>query len=75
MNTYVEWDALANIVIFGVLVGAGLPALYAIGVRALDSASRNPARATVLRAGAYACFGVVVAAIVFALLFIAAGGH
>jgi hypothetical protein len=76
MGTYVEWGALANIVIFGVLIGAGLPALYAVGVRALDTSSHRDGRtATVYKVGAYACFGVVVAAILGALIFIAAGGH
>ena len=75
MTTFVEWDALAKIVIFGVLIGAGLPALYAVGVRSLDSASRNPARAKALTAGAYTCFGAIVAAILYALYFIAIGGH
>ena len=75
MTTFVEWDALAKIVIFGVLIGAGLPALYAVGVRSLDSAARNPARARALTAGAYTCFGLIVAAILYALYFIAIGGH
>ena len=35
MNTYIEWGALANVVIAGLVVGAGLPALFAVGVRAL----------------------------------------
>ncbi|MGC4175314.1 hypothetical protein [Demequina sp.] len=76
MSGYVEWGALANIVAFGILIGAGMPALYAIGVRALDSSSRQAGRAaTMYKAGAYACFGVVAATILGALVFIAAGGH
>ncbi|MCR6712156.1 MAG: hypothetical protein NVV57_05425 [Demequina sp.] len=76
MGTYVEWDALFNIVIFGLLIGAGLPALYALGVRSLDVSSRAVGRsATLLKVAAYTCFAVVVGAILFALIFIAAGGH
>lgn len=76
MDTYVEWGALGNIVLFGILIGAGLPALYGVGVRALEeSAARTDRRATLYRVGAYACFAVVVAAILGALAFIAAGGH
>ena len=75
MNSFVEWDALAKILVFGVLIGAGLPALYAVGVRSLDSAARNPARARALTAAAYICFGLIVAAILYALYFIAIGGH
>lgn len=76
MGAYVEWGALGNIIVFGLIIGAGLPTLYAVGVRALDSSSRAAGRTvTVYKAGAYACFGVVVAVIIGALWFIAAGGH
>jgi len=76
MGTYIEWGALLNIMLFGLLIGAGLPALYALGVRSLDSSSRAVGRAAMVRkVAAYACFAVVVAAILFALIFIAAGGH
>lgn len=76
MNEFIEWGALLNIVLFGVLIGAGLPAMYAIGVRALDASARATGGAATLRkVGAYACFGIVAAAILFALGFIVAGGH
>lgn len=76
MGSYVEWGAIANIVLFGILIGAGLPTLYALGVRALDSSSRAAGRTvTLYKTGAYACFGAVVLVILFALWFIAAGGH
>ena len=76
MNTYVEWTALGNIVLFGVLIGAGLPALYALGVRSLDTAAQESgSTARWYRVAAYACFGVIVIAILGALAFIAAGGH
>ena len=76
MSQYIEWGALLNIVIFGVIIGAGLPMVYAVGVRALDaSAKATGSSATVRKVGAYASFGVVVAAIVFAIGFIIAGGH
>ncbi len=78
MGTYVEWGALANILIFGLLVGAGLPALFALGVRALegpgsrDADGNRPAVRVVLAA---ACFTVIVAAVIGAIVYIAAGGH
>lgn len=76
MNEFVEWGALGNVVFFGLLIGAGLPALYAFGVRSLDASSRATGRAITLhRVIAYACFAVVVIAILGALAFIAAGGH
>lgn len=76
MSEYIEWGALLNIVVFGVLIGAGLPMMYAIGVRSLDASARATGTAATLRkVGAYASFGIVVAAILFALGFIVAGGH
>ncbi|WNM24598.1 hypothetical protein [Demequina capsici] len=78
MSTYVEWDALANIVIVGLVVGAGLPALFALGVRALagDGAKDESGQIRKIRvAAAVACFTVVVGAIITAIVYIAAGGH
>ena len=79
MTPYVEWDALAQVVLFGVVVGAGLPALFALGVRALEGpgareekgAPRSRARVIL----AWACFGLVGAAALGAVIFIASGGH
>ena len=76
MGDFIEWGALLNILVFGVLIGAGLPAAYALGVRSLDASSRfTGGAATVRKAGAYACFSVIVFAILGALAFIVAGGH
>lgn len=78
MNEFVEWGALLNIVVVGLLVGAGLPALFALGVRALagpgsvDADGNRPLHRTI---AAVACFGVVVLAVIGALIFLAAGGH
>ena len=78
MSTYIEWGALANILVFGLLVGAGLPALFALGVRALEGPGSRDAegnRPTLRVVVAGACFTVIVAAIVGAIVYIAAGGH
>ena len=79
MNEYVEWDALAQVVAFSVLVGAGLPALFALGVRALEGPGSRPAkgadRPLVRVIAAWACFGLVGAAALGAVIFIASGGH
>lgn len=78
MNEFVEWGSLLNIVVFGLLVGAGVPAVYALGVRAVknvgarDDAGRLPLWR---KAVAVLCFGVCVAVVVTGVVFIAAGGH
>nr|WP_062130686.1 hypothetical protein [Demequina aestuarii] len=75
---FIEWGALANIVGLGILVGAGLPSLFAIGVRALAGPGARGAdgrvapRRVVL---AWTCFGIAAAAIGGAIMFLAAGGH
>ncbi|WP_395298351.1 hypothetical protein ACF9IK_36495 [Kitasatospora hibisci] len=70
MNSWINLDALWRILVVGLLTGAGLPALFAIGVRALNP----PAAAETAAAGrpsvgplgytvAGLCFAVVLAAI------------
>lgn len=73
MNSWINLTALWKIVVVGLLAGAGLPALFAVGLRALSSArtagseqtqggqsSRiNPVGVT----AAAVCFAVVLAAI------------
>ena len=43
MSQYIDWSALGQVVAFGLLVGAGLPALFALGVRALEGPGSRPA--------------------------------
>jgi hypothetical protein len=78
MSEYVEWGALLDVLVLGLLIGAGLPTLFAVGVRALagpgardDDGRRSPVRVII----AVACFSVVVAAIVTAIVIIGRGGH
>ena len=78
MSEYVNWNALANVAVVGLIVGAGLPTLFAVGVRALagpgsrdHSGRRPPARVAI----AMGSFGTVVAAIVVAVALIVSGGH
>ncbi|MED7954512.1 hypothetical protein ACFVYP_38765 [Kitasatospora sp. NPDC058201] len=74
MIDWVNLDALWKIVVVGLLAGAGLPALFAVGLRALNPPTRPGATAPATAAGrptagpaGYAaaglCFAVVLAAI------------
>ncbi|NTV38597.1 MAG: hypothetical protein HGA51_01365 [Demequinaceae bacterium] len=78
MTDFIEWGALGRIVIVGLVVGAGLPALFAVGVRSLagpgsrDDLGQRP-RARLLLA--FAAFAVVVGAVVTAIVIIGSGGH
>jgi hypothetical protein len=73
MNSWIDLHAVWKIVVIGMLAGAGLPALFAIGLRAL---SAGPRTATVSAeddrvfggsmpglAAASLCFAIVLAAI------------
>ncbi|WP_062070607.1 hypothetical protein [Demequina sediminicola] len=78
MQSFVEWEALGNILLYGLLVGAGLPTLFAIGVRIMagpgakdESGKVTPGRLVL----AWLCFGICLVAILGAVAYIAAGGH
>jgi hypothetical protein len=83
MSSWINLSAIWRIVVVGLLAGAGLPALVAVGLRALSpraassatngtaTAGENPAGVTV----AVLCFAVVLAAIGYGIYLIVAGGH
>ncbi len=67
-----EWQALWRILLTSLLLGAGLPALFAVGIRAqADGSARNPA---VGRAVGYLCFGLVVLVVLLGIAMIVASG-
>jgi hypothetical protein len=43
MNSWINLNALWKIVVIGALAGAGLPALFAVGLRALSTGPRTAA--------------------------------
>ncbi len=85
MSEYIEWSALGQVIGVGLLVGAGLPALFALGLRLLSPARRPadgaapevpaPRPAPWRVAVACLCFGIIVAAVVAGIAGIVAGGH
>lgn len=65
-TSWINLDALWKIIVVGVLLGAGLPALFAVGLRALGPAEGEAPAAggrPVGKAVAAVCFAVVLAAI------------
>ncbi|KZS73247.1 hypothetical protein A4G29_16775 [Mycobacterium kansasii] len=79
MNHWFNYEATAKILVFSLVLGAGLPALFAIGVRlqaagagtvgkaADHAASKRP----VLVALGWAIFALVLAVVVIGVLYIA----
>jgi len=65
MHSWIDLSAVWRIVVVSLLVGAGLPALFAVGIRGLATEGR-PATRTPVRGGtvlAVVCFALVLAAV------------
>jgi hypothetical protein len=83
MNNWVNLSALWRIVVIGLLAGAGLPALFAVGLRALNTGPRTASVGSdddhvvggspVGIAIAGICFATVLAAIGWGIYFIVKG--
>jgi hypothetical protein len=78
------FQAIWQVVLVGLLVGAGLPALFALGIRALygtevaagaHGSSPTTAARPAGRAVAYLCFGVCMAAVLFGIVVIVFGNQ
>jgi len=70
-------SSLWHVLVAALILGAGLPAVFALGVRLLSSADTVDDEGGVARrnhvvmAGAYACFGLIVAAVLTGILYTA----
>ena len=78
MSNWINLEAVMQILVFGLLIGAALPGTFAIGVRlyaegtaAVDGKDVAAARNPVMIAVAYALFSLVFIAVAAAVLFIA----
>jgi hypothetical protein len=74
MNDWIDLHALGQIVVIGLICGAGLPALFAVGLRALSMGSPQEVSAEGgPRASAVNPIGAAVAGICFAVVLGAIG--
>jgi hypothetical protein len=84
VSSWIDLHALWQILVVGLLAGAGLPALFAIGLRALGASGNRPQPVAagsgrivggnpVGIAAAGICFAVVLAAIGWGIYLIVAG--
>jgi hypothetical protein len=83
MNSWINFKAIGEILVVGLLCGAGLPVLVAIGLRVLSVAPvrdlsgsavavrPSPARIAI----AALCFAIVLAAIGYGIYLIVKSGH
>jgi hypothetical protein len=82
MSSWIDFNALAKIIGYGLLAGAGLPALFAVGLRVLSPPQRDAAAgagtagtvttAPLNVAVAGLCFLIVLAAIGYGIYLIVA---
>lgn len=78
MSEFIEWSALGNVVVVGILVGAGVPFMFALGVWAIAGENargdngRLPFGRRVL---SIIAFGVAVAASLAGIAMLVMGGH
>lgn len=71
------FGSLFDVTLAGIFFGAGLPALFALGIRLAHGPSQATADGTVThqagplgKIGAALCFGVIIAAVVIGILWI-----
>ena len=84
MSSWIDLRAVWEIVVLSLLAGAGLPALFAIGLRALGTPGKGHVKVSDdelvggSRAGiaiAAACFAIVLAAIGYGIYIVVISGH
>ena len=72
-----SFGALWQVIVAGLLLGAGLPALFALGMRSLGASGSDGGPvappSTFGRIGAFVCFGLVVVAALFGIVVIVFG--
>lgn len=75
MNSWIDLHALWKIVVVGLAAGAGLPALFAIGLRVLNAGPRTASVAAADDERVYGgnVFGLVIATLCFAAVLAAIG--
>jgi hypothetical protein len=76
VSSYINIAALTRVVLISFVVGAGIPAIFALGVRALAPVEVGVSRSRVRIGAAVVCFAVCVAAVAFGVYrLVATGGH
>jgi len=68
MDEFIDAGALLRVVVVSLLLGASIPAVFALGVRVLAWDGEPGARPAVRTLAGWACFALVVAAVVLGVL-------
>lgn len=84
MNQWIDYTALWEIVVVSLLAGAGLPALFAVGMRTLSIPGKGRPRGGTGElvggspagiAAAALCFAIVLAAVGYGIYVVVVTGH
>lgn len=78
MSEFVEWSALANVVVVGILVGAGVPFMFALGVWAVAGENARNEEGHLpfgRRVISWLAFGVAILASLVGITMLVVGGH
>lgn len=75
MSSLIDVNALLSVVVAGIVLGAGLPALFAVGVKTLTLPAGSTELALGRKLAAGLCFGICALAILGGVAFLAYGGH
>ena len=67
-------DGAWRVLLAGLLLGAGLPVLFALGIRSLAWSAAGPVPRPAGRAAGYALFAVVILGVLLGITFIVASG-
>ncbi|BEL06953.1 hypothetical protein Q0Z83_051440 [Actinoplanes sichuanensis] len=73
-NLTLALDAAWKVLLAGLILGAGLPALFAVGIRSLAYGTDGPTRRPVGTAAGYLCFALVLLGVALGITFIVASG-
>ena len=79
-NVTLALDAAWKVLIAGLVLGAGLPAIFALGIRSMaygvggDAEISHARPHPIGRIGGYICFAIVLAAIALGITFVVASG-
>lgn len=69
MNFATLFGSLVDVTLVGILLGAGLPALFALGIR-LAHGPETSGASTLGKVAATICFGIIIVAIFIGILWI-----
>ncbi|WP_433795977.1 hypothetical protein [Actinoplanes sp. CA-252034] len=73
-NLTLALEGAWKVLLVGLILGAGLPALFAVGIRSLAYGADGPTRRPAGTIAGYVCFALVLLGVLLGITFIVASG-